>query len=89
MLRHGLHSSGISAGISGRPEWDGETGEGRAVYRTGFHLRGSPGLLETQGAELDAEGKEITGLEFYNYREIAGPLADYVKEMGYTHVLIR
>ena len=24
--------------------------------------------------------------EFYNYRELAPMLADYVKEMGYTHV---
>ena len=23
---------------------------------------------------------------FYNYRELAHSLADYVKEMGYTHV---
>ena len=35
---------------------------------------------------VDEDGKEIVGSEFYNYREIAGKLADYVKEMGYTHV---
>lgn len=35
---------------------------------------------------VDEEGKEIIGSEFYNYREIAPRLADYVKEMGYTHV---
>lgn len=29
---------------------------------------------------------EITGSEFYNYREIAVELAEYVKEMGYTHI---
>lgn len=34
----------------------------------------------------DAAGEEITGSEFYNYREIAVKLAAYVKEMGYTHV---
>lgn len=44
------------------------------------------GSWKRKELELDAEGKEITGSEFYNYREIAGPLADYVKEMGYTHV---
>ncbi len=35
---------------------------------------------------LDEEGNEIAGSEFYNYREIAPKLAEYVKEMGYTHV---
>ncbi|RHR54307.1 1,4-alpha-glucan branching protein GlgB [Clostridium sp. AF18-27] len=44
------------------------------------------GSWKRKELELDAEGKEIIGSEFYNYREIAGPLADYVKEMGYTHV---
>ena len=32
------------------------------------------------------EDREIVGSEFYNYREIAVKLAEYVKEMGYTHV---
>lgn len=35
---------------------------------------------------VDEEGEEITGSEFYNYREIAEKLAEYVNEMGYTHV---
>ena len=30
--------------------------------------------------------KPDDGREFYNYRELAPMLADYVKEMGYTHV---
>lgn len=30
--------------------------------------------------------KPDDGREFYNYREIAAELKDYVKEMGYTHV---
>ena len=34
----------------------------------------------------DENGKAITGSEFYNYRELAVKLADYVKDMGYTHV---
>ena len=34
----------------------------------------------------DEAGQEIIGSEFYNYREIAPRLADYIKEMGYTHV---
>ena len=37
-------------------------------------------------AEKDEAGEEITGSRFYNYREIAEKLADYVKDMGYTHV---
>ena len=36
--------------------------------------------------QIDEDGKEITGSEFYNYREIAPRLAEYVREMGYTHV---
>ncbi len=36
--------------------------------------------------EMDGEGKPIVGSEYYNYREIAPRLAEYVKEMGYTHV---
>ena len=35
---------------------------------------------------VDDQGNEIVGSEFYNYREIAEKLAEYVKEMGYTHV---
>lgn len=35
---------------------------------------------------VDDTGSEIAGSEFYNYREIAEKLAEYVKEMGYTHV---
>lgn len=35
---------------------------------------------------VDEDGREIVGSEFYNYREIAPRLAEYIKEMGYTHV---
>ena len=34
----------------------------------------------------DENGNVIAGSEFYNYRELAVKLADYVKDMGYTHV---
>lgn len=36
--------------------------------------------------ELDEDGEAITGSEFYSYRELAVKLAEYVKEMGYTHL---
>ena len=36
--------------------------------------------------KTDDTGHVITGSEFYNYREIAKKLAEYVTEMGYTHV---
>lgn len=36
--------------------------------------------------QKDENGKHVIGSEFYNYREIAPKLAEYVKEMGYTHV---
>lgn len=32
------------------------------------------------------DGREEYGSEFYNYREIAIKLAEYIKEMGYTHI---
>lgn len=35
---------------------------------------------------LGAFKRPTDGREFYNYREIAKELAEYVKEMGYTHV---
>ena len=37
-------------------------------------------------AEDDSAKKATEDREFYNYREIAPMLVDYVKEMGYTHV---
>lgn len=36
--------------------------------------------------EVNGDGTEVAGSEFYNYREIAVRLAEYLKEMGYTHV---
>ena len=36
--------------------------------------------------QMDEAGNPIVGSEFYNYREIAPKLAEYVKKMGYTHV---
>ena len=36
--------------------------------------------------EEDEDGDPVTGSEFYNYRELAVRLAEYVREMGYTHV---
>ncbi len=35
---------------------------------------------------IGVDGKEICGEEYYNYRELAEKLAEYVLEMGYTHV---
>lgn len=37
-------------------------------------------------AVKNESGEPIDGSEFYNYREIAVKLAEYVKNMGYTHV---
>ena len=36
--------------------------------------------------KLDEAGEPVTGSEFYNYREIAPKLAEYVKKLSYTHV---
>ena len=54
--------------------------EAMAIYEV--HL----GSWRRKEAVMDAEGEPVNGSEFLNYREIAKPLADYVKEMGYTHV---
>ena len=35
---------------------------------------------------VNEDGSEVVGSEFYNYREIAVKLAEYVKQMGYTHI---
>ena len=34
----------------------------------------------------DENDNEIYGSEFYNYRELAVELAEYIKEMNYTHI---
>lgn len=36
--------------------------------------------------EKDENGEDINGSQFYHYGELAVRLAEYVKEMGYTHV---
>ncbi|MCD7882130.1 MAG: 1,4-alpha-glucan branching protein GlgB [Lachnospiraceae bacterium] len=46
---------------------------------------------KTQGssanvADIDSSEEAVTTHEFYNYRELAVKIADYVKEMGYTHI---
>ncbi len=35
---------------------------------------------------VNEDGSDVLGSEFYNYREIAVKLAEYVRQMGYTHV---
>lgn len=35
---------------------------------------------------LDENGEEQVGSEFYDYRELAHQLAEYVLDMGYTHI---
>ena len=35
---------------------------------------------------VNEDGSDVVGSEFYNYREIAVRLAEYVKQMGYTHI---
>ena len=36
--------------------------------------------------QIDENGEEVIGSEFYNYRELAENLVEYAKEMEYTHV---
>lgn len=51
-----------------------------AIYE--LHL----GSFMRKEIQTDEDGEPIVGSEFYNYREIASKLAEYVKSMGYTHV---
>ncbi len=47
------------------------------------------GFMRPDGiTETDEDGNEriVEGPGFYNYRELAHKVADYVKDMGYTHV---
>ncbi len=37
---------------------------------------------------INEDGTAVNGSEFYNYREIAKKLAEYVHKMGYTHIEI-
>ncbi len=62
-----------------RDAQDGKT-KPMAIYE--MHL----GSWIRKQHELNEAGEAIVGSEFYNYREIAPRLADYIKEMGYTHV---
>ncbi|MCC8102374.1 MAG: 1,4-alpha-glucan branching enzyme [Clostridiales bacterium] len=44
-------------------------------------------VLLTQNTKTDGTGKHCAASrEFYNYRELAPMIADYVKELGYTHI---
>lgn len=45
-----------------------------SIYEVHLHSWNGPGLPESKSSE------------FYNYRELAVALCDYVKEMGFTHV---
>ena len=44
------------------------------------------GSWKQKAVEEDENGNEIYCSQFYSYRELAPMLADYVNEMGYTHV---
>lgn len=49
-------------------------------------LQGEDRPLSIYEVHLGSWKKPEDGREFYNYRELAKLLCDYVKEMGYTHV---
>lgn len=51
-----------------------------AVYE--MHL----GSWLRKPAAVDEDGNEMNGSQFCNYREIAPRLAEYIAEMGYTHI---
>ncbi|MGP1589296.1 MAG: 1,4-alpha-glucan branching protein GlgB [Oribacterium sp.] len=44
------------------------------------------GSFARKSAFVDEDGSSVNGSEFYNYRELAEKLCDYVKKEGYTHV---
>ncbi len=51
-----------------------------AVYE--LHL----GSFARKQAMIDEDGSSVNGSEFYNYRELADKVSQYVKKEGYTHV---
>lgn len=61
---------------------DAQTDKERPMSIYELHL----GSWMRKSIETDDQGQEIVGSEFYNYKEIAPKLAEYVKDMGYTHV---
>ena len=36
--------------------------------------------------QIEEDGSEVVGSEYYNYRELAAGLAAYAKDLGYTHI---
>lgn len=44
------------------------------------------GSFARKQQEINEDGTGVNGSEFYNYRELAVKLSDYVKKEGYTHV---
>ena len=44
------------------------------------------GSWKRKELQISESGEELCGTEFYNYREIAEKVGEYVKEMGYTHL---
>ena len=54
--------------------------EAMSVYE--LHL----GSFARKQQVIDEDGTAQTGSEFYNYRELAVKVAEYVKQEGYTHV---
>ncbi len=61
---------------------NGKQGMGTPLNIYEVHL----GSWLRKSVSFDEAGKEIKGKEYYNYRELAISLAQYVKNMGYTHV---
>ena len=64
-----------------KEEWDGPL---TAAAKEEEAREEAAAEAERAGADASAPAEETR--EFYNYREIAPMLADYVKDMGYTHV---
>ena len=64
-----------------KEEWDGPL---TAAAKEEEAREEAAAEAERAGADVSAPAEETR--EFYNYREIAPMLADYVKDMGYTHV---
>ncbi|MCD7818336.1 MAG: 1,4-alpha-glucan branching protein GlgB [Lachnospiraceae bacterium] len=58
-----------------------------AIYEVDLATFDRPVIPQsTETSAADDEEPTKTRQEFYNYRELALMIADYVKEMGYTHI---
>jgi len=88
-------SASIVVNINGYNWTDEDWMDSRDIYQSnGKNYDGNPmniyevhlGSWIRKEPQIDDDGKPVPGSEFYNYRDLAPRLAEYVKDMNYTHI---